>query len=177
MKKINLVLILVFATIISCEKDDLCSEDTSTTPRLIIEFYDISNQESSKNVFSFRAQGIGNENALEDYNIITTNDVFLPLKTSETVTQYKLHKNYNVDDNGTPDDETDDIIGGNEDIITIAYDTEEVYVSRACGYKTIFKNITIDVEDDGNQWILLTQTVNDNQSVENETEAHFKFFH
>ena len=39
MKKfICLFLIVIF----SCEKDDICSDTTQTTPRLVIEFYDLS---------------------------------------------------------------------------------------------------------------------------------------
>ena len=101
----------------------------------------------------------------------------LPLKTTETSTQFKLHQEYAYDNNGTPDDTSDDIISGNEDIITIAYATEEIYVSRACGFKTAFKNVTVNVEDDGDKWIQIIQSVNDNQSVEDETAAHFKIFH
>ena len=101
----------------------------------------------------------------------------MPLKTTETITQYSLHKNYSVNDNGTPNDTTDDFLNGNEDIITIEYVTEEVYVSRACGFKTVFKNIRITVADDGDRWIQNYRSVDDNQIVENEDAPHFRLFH
>lgn len=180
MKYYKHILILIptlLIVILSCEKDDICPEDTSTTARLFIEFYDISNQESLKNIFNFRVQGVGNENTLPEYNIVTSSSVLLPLKTTEGVTQYMLHNDYGIDNNGTPEDTSDDFIIGNEDIITISYNTEEFYVSRACGFKTIFTNITVIVENDGDNWIQLIQPISDNQSVVDETTAHFKIFH
>ena len=161
----------------NCERDDICSESTPTTPSLIIRFYDISNQESTKNVFGLRIQGDDHVDVLDGYNVITTDSIVLPLKTTDAITKYKLHKDYALDDNGTPDDPDDDFETGNEDIINVDYATEEVYVSRACGYKTIFKNVIITVEDDGDNWVQIIESVNDNQSVEDEKAAHYKIFH
>ena len=151
-----------------CEPDDICPESTPTTPNLIIRFYDILNQDSKKNVFNLKVQGIGNDNPLTDYNVVTTDSIVLPLKTDANTTQYSLHKEYS---------NVDGVIDGNEDIITINYSTEQVYVSRACGYKTIFKNVTLTINNDGDNWIQSKESINDNQSVEDEKAAHFKLFH
>ncbi len=35
---------------ISCESDDICPESTATTPSLIINVFDVSSQEDSKDV-------------------------------------------------------------------------------------------------------------------------------
>ncbi|WP_445956488.1 DUF6452 family protein [Yeosuana sp.] len=179
MKQFNglgILFILITIVSLSCEPDDICPESTPTTPSLIIRLYDISNQESKKNVSGLRIQGVGNDNVLTNFNVVTTDSIILPLKTDAISTQYKLHKEYTYNDNNTPDDPNDDVIGGNEDIITINYNTQEIFVSRACGYKTIFENVTITLENDGNNWIQFIQPVNDNQSVENETAAHFNLF-
>jgi hypothetical protein len=151
-----------------CEPDDICPESTPTTPNLIIRFYDILNQDSKKNVFNLKVQGLGNDNPLTDYNVVTTDSIVLPLKTNAATTQYSLHKEYS---------NVDGVIDGNEDIITINYSTEQVYVSRACGYKTIFKNVTLTINNDGDNWIQSKESINDNQSVEDEKAAHFKLFH
>lgn len=171
------VVALAVCTTISCERDDICPESTPTTPRLIVDFYDVSIQENSKNVFGLLAAGVGNTNVLEGYANVNTSNIILPLKTDTTATQYLIYKEYTYDDNDTPDDLTDDVIGGNPDIITINYSTELVFVSRACGYKTIFNNVTISIEDDGDNWILSRESINDNQSVEDETATHFNLFH
>ena len=178
MKKIT-SLLLLFLTLSSCERDDICEEDKPTTPRLIIDFKDLVNPESPKNVFSFRVEDADDSSHyLEDYNDVKTSKAILPLKTTENSTQFALYEDFNeIDDNGTPDDDTDDIDLSNKDIITITYAREDIYVSRACGYKTIFKNVIITVEDDGNNWIQLIQSINDNQSIEDETTTHFNILH
>ncbi|MCB0432970.1 MAG: hypothetical protein KDD18_08165, partial [Mangrovimonas sp.] len=92
-------------------------------------------------------------------------------------TQFSIYKDFAINNNGTPSDPDDDYVTGNEDIITITYNPEQVYVSRACGYKTIYKNVVVSVTNDGDNWIQLIQSVDDIQTVENEREAHFKIYH
>ncbi|MBR9757051.1 DUF6452 family protein [Mangrovimonas yunxiaonensis] len=169
MKKITVALLL-FLTLLACERDDICSE-SNTTARIKIAFFDanLPNEDAPKTVFKLRVQGVGNDNVLEGYNATDKSDMLLPLKTTENTTQYKVHKNYSVDDN--------DNILGNEDIITISYTLEQEYLSRACGYKTVFKNVTITVEDDGNTWIQNILPANDNLIVDNEDEIHYNIYH
>ncbi|WP_194766433.1 DUF6452 family protein [Tamlana sp. I1] len=174
---ISLLLILGISIAIACEPDDICPGELDTTPRLVIDFYDASNPTAKKNVFTMIAQGVGNDAVLSDYYFTTTDDVLLPLKTDVNTTQYVLVSDAKVNDNGTPDDTSDDFIEGNPDTITISYSREEVYVSRACGYKTIYKNVTLTIEPDTDNWMVSRQPVNDNQSVENENEAQFIIWH
>ena len=180
MKYLKGTILLIFLSVaimtLSCERDDICPASTPTTPNLIIEFYDFANQESVKFVPQIRVQGINNDIVLEGYEAVNADDLILPLRTDTIATQYSLRSNYSNNDNGTPDDPSDDFPNGNEDIITINYTTEQVFVSRACGYKTVFRNITLNIEPDSDNWILSKQSVTDNQSVEDETTAHFYLF-
>ncbi len=173
MKKI-LALILLIIVINSCERDDICPESTATTPKLILRFYDITDQTETKRVLGLQIKGVGTDSIYQSAN--STDSLALPIKTYDNVTSFKLHKEYEFDNNGTPDDTSDDIILGNEDIINIQYSPEEVYVSRACGYKTIYNNVELSVVDDGDNWIELIQIENP-LTVDNETEAHVKIFH
>ncbi|MFI1743144.1 DUF6452 family protein [Thalassobellus sediminis] len=177
MKKISLLVIILIATItyISCERDDICPENTPTTPNLIVDVYNSENIENKKNATNLLIIGVGNDDALGIYTATST--IVLPLNTNEDTTQYILHNNYEVNNNGTPNDPNDDFAEGNPDIITINYTREDVYVSRACGYKTIFKNVTFNIEPDSDNWIQSSQPTNDNQPVENEEEAHFIIFY
>ncbi|MDO6759272.1 DUF6452 family protein [Tamlana sp. 2_MG-2023] len=172
-----ILLVLGVFIAIACEPDDICPEGTATTPRLIIDFYDVINPDTQKNVFDLVVVGVGNNSVLSGYSFVDTDEVLLPLKTDDNTTQYALIANATVNDNGTPDDESDDFLEGNQDIISISYSREEVYVSRACGYKTIYKNVTLTIEDDGDNWMLSRQPITENQSVENENEAHFIVSH
>lgn len=179
MKKINaLLLLLIFIIIPSCEKDDICAETTPTTPKLILRFYDITSQEDTKSVTGLRVTGLDENNEdieISNLNIVTTDSINLPLRTDADVTKFTFHLDYEIDDNGTPDNSDDDITLGNPDIVTISYQREDVYVSRACGFKTIFNNLTISVELDGDNWIVNSEIIN--SVVENETTAHVKIFH
>ena len=70
MKKISLlILILILTSHFSCERDDICPETTPTTPRLIIDLHDFSNQEEKKNVLDLRVQGVDNNEALPGYDV------------------------------------------------------------------------------------------------------------
>ncbi len=165
MKKL-FVILLLFAVFYGCERDDICPESTATTPKLIIRFYDITNQTETKRVLSLQVQGVDTDSIYQ--SATSTDSLALPIKTYDNITSFKLHKEYVDDGNGN--------ISGNEDVINIEYSVEEVYVSRACGYKTIYNNVELSVEDDGDNWIELIQIENP-LTVDNETEAHVKIFH
>ncbi|WP_223033513.1 DUF6452 family protein [Hanstruepera marina] len=177
MKKIALFLVLLMA--LGCEKDDICPDDTVTTPRLTIEFFDIETIEDQnpKNVTRLRAQGVDNDNPVPDLDGTSRKQkILLPLKTTTEdpngesfTTEYTIWRNYQVDGNGT--------VTGNPDVITITYTTRNEYVSRGCGFKSIFENITMSVADDGNRWIQVIQTVNDNQIIADENATNFNIYH
>ncbi|AUP81134.1 DUF6452 family protein [Flavivirga eckloniae] len=200
MRKRNLSLLLIALLTIgyfSCERDDICPGSTPTTPRIIIKFLDANDEESTKIVSNLVVIGVdesfnlpnpinvGNEHILPEYNLPVNVDnptridsVFLPLRTDLDKTQYILISQAGINDNGTAEDASDDYISGNYDTITLDYSREEVFVSRACGYKTIFKNVILSLEDsDPDMWIQSRKTLTDNQSVEDETASHFALSH
>jgi len=179
MKKASLLVILLTLMIsyFSCERDDICPDATPTTPRLIIDLYDSENPDTKKNVFDLVVIGVDNDDFLADYIFQDVDDLILPLRTDVNTTEYILIKEATVNDNGTPDDGTDDFVDGNQDRITINYSREQVFVSRACGFKTIFKNVTLTIVQDGDNWMLSRVPLTDNQSVEDETTTHFNISH
>jgi len=189
MKRISLILIITLiltSILISCERDDICSENTATTPNLILTFYDVSDQDEFKNVTNLRAFGIDDMDMLNDvYNATESSidSIILPLRTDVDETRFVIYRDYDIDDNDTPDPE-DDFPIGNPDTITIRYDREEVYVSRACGFKTIFNNIVFEIEsetddpdDDLGNWMLQFIIEAPNNSIANEATAHVNIFH
>lgn len=160
----------------TCEKDDICPAEVDKTPSLVIEFRNISSQDSKKGVPTLKITGIGNDDELYegDKNLVTIN---LPLKTDTDSTKFVLHSGYKVDDNKTPDDTSDDKILGNKDTITISYTRANQFISRACGFKTVFNNPKITTTEDTSNWLRLTEPVSENQTIENEKNAHFYFYH
>ena len=162
----------MFCLAFSCERDDICPESTPTTPRLIIDFLDLQNQDIVKSAENFRVESAEDpEMVIDDYQGGgTVSSIILPLKTTGNETRFVFYRDYEEDTDGT-------VIDGNPDVVVINYETEEIYVSRACGYKTIYKNVTIAVENDTDNWINLIEPINENQSIEDETTTHFNLLH
>ncbi|HSD14062.1 MAG TPA: DUF6452 family protein [Flavobacterium sp.] len=164
MKKLTLIaLSLVFANSFwSCEKDDLCAEGTPTTPNVVIEFYDATNPENLKPVTNLgvAAAGFPTGFAFNGVSRIT-----VPLKTNEDQTILRFIQN------GSDTDPNND----NVDVLTFNYTRDDIFVSRACGYKTVFQLAEDPVlTDDGSLWIL-SRFVNQS-NIQNEKETHIKIY-
>lgn len=165
MKKIVLFLMasLVFS---SCEKDDICDSKTPTTPRLILQFYDIAIPTALKNVTNLKVTAEG-EIPLPVFSGVST--IELPLKTTEDMTKYSLVLN-----------STSTTSTINEDFLQFDYARQTVYVSRACGYKCLFdlnspNGVTkTDSAIPDEFWIqnIIIQTT----AIENENETHIKIY-
>jgi hypothetical protein len=163
MKKIVLLLLFTI-TFSGCEKDDICAEET--TPRLVLEFYDISNPSNLKNVLNLKVTGEG-QSELGTYNGV--NKVELPLDITNDITKYSLILN------------SASSIGANEDSLQFNYIRQNIFVSRACGYKTIFSlndspnGVTkTDAATPDGFWIQDINIVTTN--IETENETHIKIY-
>lgn len=167
----NLVLfgfLILFTFIFSCERDDICPESTPTTPKLIITFKDLIEQDNVLFVSDLSVFGEDMQN--EPYFAsITTDSISIPLKTDAIETTFSFIKDSEYDNEGN-------LIAGNVDILTFTYNPTEVYVSRACGYKTIFENLEANLEIDSDNWIEQI-TIEDPLTVDNETTTHVQIFH
>ena len=172
MKKI-LSIILLSILIFGCEKDDICDPTTATTPRIILEFYNFSQQSMLKNISNLNVTGIGSIIAPKDY--ITGTKIELPLKISDGIANdvpetvsYKLQLNSTIP------------ASSNEDVVTFNYTKNTIYVSRACGYKTTFNLLSNGTEfiitdplADGN-WIKGYEI--ETRIINNENETHIKIY-
>ena len=172
MKKIFLLLLFFAFTFSSCEKDDICDANTPTTPRLVIGFYDFLNPSVLKNVSNLKVVGEGMTDGILFNGSQTTggNIISIPLKTVGTNTTYSFTLN-----SGNPNRALVD-----EDIIKFNYTTQELFVSRACGYKTIFTldptnpYMHTDATAANQKWIKFISVEKSNIEIENET--HIKIF-
>ncbi|MBF4491685.1 hypothetical protein IRZ83_03460 [Flavobacterium sp. JLP] len=137
MKKIIAFLLLFTFGLSSCEKDDICDPDTPTTPRLVITFYNANSPSELKEVTDLKVTGEGqpngiifNESGIDDAKYLANGStISIPLRTDATSSTFKF----------VLDSENDNPAAINEDEITFNYKTRNVYVSRACGFKTIFE--------------------------------------
>ena len=173
--------LVIAILLVSCERDDICPAGVATTPRFLIDLVDIEDPDVNKNVFDLFAIGVNADgplaDPLPDYIFQNTNNLVLPLDTSASSTEFILIERASLNDNGTPDDTTDDFIDGNQDRLIIDYNTETVFVSRACGFKTIFTNVTVTIVEDSDNWMISSTPLISNLSIENETTTHFTISH
>jgi len=178
MKNIRLLLLL-FTVLFSCERDDICAEGTPTTPRLLIEFYDAASPDDLKSVPRLTLYGEGlvtdptegsNATLVFDANV---NAVQLPLLIGNegevTSSRFILEQDTDL----RLDDDASTV--SNVDIIEISYTPEFEYVSRACGFKSIFTNLSISVDNDAVPWISSIDVIE--TTVENENTVHVHIFH
>lgn len=177
MKKLISLLLLFTFGLSSCEKDDICDSNTPTTPRLVMTFYDISNPTKTKNVTNLKVIGenmkegiVFNESLAEDDSlryVTSGSSVSIPLKVNDTTSTFKfIYSSLST-------------TAINTDIIKFRYTTQNVYVSRACGFKTIFQLKSrppfIQTDPDSVLWMTEVDLVNPNIESENETHINVYF--
>ncbi len=127
MKKIILFLVALCFTLSSCEKDDICDPATSTTPNLIVTFYDAASPTTTKNVTSLAIVDAVTSNIYGTFSSISK--IKVPLNPMSTVAKYKFILNYgNLDPTLVYEAQ-----------LEFNYSTQNRYVSRACGFKTIYE--------------------------------------
>ncbi|RTY95211.1 DUF6452 family protein [Flavobacterium sp. GT3R68] len=165
MKKIFLIVLVVAVSFSGCEKDDICDAATSTTPRLIIEFYDALNPTVLKNVTNLKVKDVDITPFLL-FNGVSK--IQVPLKTTEDVTNFSFTINSNS---------VDPLIV-NEDGLQFNYARQNIFISRACGFKTIF---TLDpttpyTKTPGTNGFWIQNITVETSNIENENDTHIKIY-
>ena len=167
--KINLILLLILATFLGCEKDDICVD--ADTPLLIIRFYDIENPTAFKVVPGLRVVGVGNGEPVDTFvdRSSTLDSIAIPLKTNDISTTFSFLINSEDDENGV---ET-----GKTDPLQFLYDTEEVFKDRACGFIVNYDNLSTNFTPATENWIQEIEIIKTSVMIEEEVTAHVKIFH
>ena len=151
MKK-YIVFLGLISTLVSCQ-DDFCVDET--TPNFIIRFYDKdSTVDVSKNI-NLIVNVADLDSLFEGTSI---DSIYLPVDTTDTIVTY----NFSILDSLN-----------SEETLTINYEVEDVYVSKACGFKSIFNNVSLTVSQ--NNWI--DSIVQVQSEIINDTQAHVKIYH
>jgi len=161
----KLVSLFLFINIVfGCTKDDICTGETLTTPKLIITFKSKINPNISKTVADLTVTTIVENDTITIINSVTTDSIAIPLQTGFDFTNFQFIK-----DNTTSND-------GNQDLVNFSYQREFVYVNRACAFKTYFTNLISEfVIEENENWIQEMSVINSN--VENENETHVIIYH
>jgi len=164
---VPIVMLMLFYFFSSCEKDDICSQNTQATPRMVISFYQYLNPSVTKTFLKLEIfESETPENILVFEN---TNQIKIPLRTDTETTTYIFRLSYtNINQTLT-----------NEDKIEFTYNKDDIYISRACGYKTNFSlleseplNPNPKITDVANDELWIKEYILWKQIIINEDETH-----
>ncbi|AXT20245.1 hypothetical protein D7030_03785 [Flavobacteriaceae bacterium AU392] len=169
MKKQSLLFLSIILTsiFVSCERDDICAASTPTTPQLILRFFNNDMRDELEVVPNLFAIGLDDNNELVtllNLSATTSDSLVLPLRTDADQTRFLLI----TDSDGTA-------TGGNIDTLTVSYDRQDVFISRACGFSNNFNAINLTITPDADNWVLDSAILREN--VTDEISAHAQIFH
>ncbi len=174
---VTLLLVLTYFSV-GCEKDDICPDGTPTTPSVIVEFFNKDNREELVNLINFKYYAVGETDTLPvvvDGTTTSFSRIELPLRTDATTTKWGLIFTRRLS-NGQ-------FTEPNTDFLEFNYETNEAYVSRACGFRTTFilapdtapgNPLLTDSEEADGLWIDSYEV--DTTIIENENETHIRIF-
>lgn len=133
----------------SCEEDDICIGDG--TPNLTVVFRNQFNTENLRDTLSiYRSDTPDFENRDTIYQKFFTDSIKLPLgnlNNNKTYFQIKRRSNSETD------------------ILTVNYNSESEYVSKACGFRIVYDNLNYETT---NHHIYYLETPENNE-LKNET--------
>lgn len=148
-----------------CEKDDICVD--GDTPLLIIRFYDSDSPTTLKEVPSLRVVGLGQTSTVNTINDRSSLDsIALPLRINEASTSYLLIRD---------SEDEDELEIGNIDTLTFNYTTNEVFISKACGFVANYDGLTETLTVESENWIQNIELIS--SLIQKQDSAHVKIFH
>ena len=153
MRKIWLFFLLLFLNS-SCEPDDVCSEVNPSTPHLVFRLYDSSQPNEFKAIDTLRIMSLGDQAPLE---FINTDSIVFPLQVNAN----KINADLTISN-------------GITDRIEIDYLMTDVYLNRACGFKSTFKILSVEFDQPAN-WINSIEILTNEVIID--TLAHVKIYH
>ena len=142
----------------ACTRDDICDPNTAVTPLLVITFKDNANPLQAKSVTGLVVRQNNNDSTFVFQATEPTDSIAIPLDTETDMSTLIFTLN-----DGDEDLE-------NADNLVFTYAREELYVNRACGFKTQYSNFATEVEEDQDNWITSFQVLQ--TSITDEIEAH-----
>lgn len=161
MKKHLFFFLLSIGIFTSCEKDDFCTQ-TPVTPNLVIRFYNKDDLTKTKSVSNLSIIAQSKTDSL--YRNLSTDSIAIPLNSAAGETVYTFKMNDADGKQATNKIAT----------LTIKYSPNEDYISRSCGFRYIFKDVTFEASSPS--WIDRLST-NQVSEITHQNQAHVQIFH
>lgn len=165
MKKRLFILCIPLLILAGCQYDDICGEKEPATPRLVIKFFDKEHPGLVKEVTNFNVKVLENDSLYFDKPVNDTL-VAIPLRTYENSTTYEFIINQDSQEG----------LEELKDTITFEYTPKNVYIGRACGFKTNFYDFSISHPPENANWIEHIEIPHSN-SITNEKQALLYIYH
>lgn len=164
--RFDFIALLLIASLVcfSCTRDDLCPENTAVTPNILILFHDSEEPEQRKSVERLKVL-VDNEEQTVVISPVTTDSISLPLNVNSDQTDFIFEK--------IVTSETDTLIYQNH--LSFSYNRKDIYVNRACGFRSEFYNLNVSNRAGNLSWIDAITVKKD--SITNENEAHLIIYH
>jgi len=138
----------------SCEPDDVCNIENPSTPQLVFRLYDANQPSQLKSVDTLRIKDPENDSVLQ---MINTDSIAIPFQINTN----KMNLDFTISE-------------GVSDELLIDFQTQDRYLSRACGCQSTF--YINEIEIGSNQsWINTIEIVTNEVLVD--TLAHVKIYH
>jgi hypothetical protein len=151
LKKIVFLFILTLIIFSACEKDDFCTKNP-VTPNLVLRFYDTNSRGTLKDVSALYVWAEGKDTIFKN---VITDSIYIPLNSLANETIYNFSKGNVVNQ------------------FTIKYTTQDDYVSRSCGFRILFNEVSFE---SNTTWIK-DFTPKALTTIDNQNTAHVQIFH
>ncbi|PCI35565.1 MAG: hypothetical protein COB60_02275 [Flavobacteriaceae bacterium] len=151
MKRILILLACSFFVISSCETDEICDQTIQPTPSLVVTFYDNDNPDTRKEVTDFSAKLIDKDDVI---SLKTTDSINIPLDIFNLNTSYQFNQGELIDN------------------MEFTYTTKQIFMSKSCGYRTQFSDLSATVTNNWIKKISVEETIINDQKTE-----HVKIYH
>jgi len=165
-RKCCLFAFLGVLTLLACEKEDICDGEVAT-PNVKIAFFDRANSEILKPFYRMKCY-VKPENSKDTLFLIFSNvsEIKLPLNINKEQTIWNLQL--------TQITNNDTLVSTEQMIFN--YIPKAEYVSKACGYKTVFNQFSISLNNNQtNGWITNLTPLSNN--IINEQNPHAKIYY
>ncbi|MCB0457693.1 MAG: hypothetical protein KDC91_08120 [Flavobacteriaceae bacterium] len=165
MIRLSIFVFLIVLAFAGCTRDDICPEDTATTPLLVIEFRDNADRENTKAVKDLLIYVNNTDSTQVTATAVNDTIVSIPLNTEADISSFLFEVN------------SASSTGNNFDTVSFNYSRQEIYINRACGFKMNFNDFFVAVEDEtlNGNWILNTEM--QQAIITNDNEVHLTIYH
>ena len=126
-------------------ESDDICDHTVNTPRLVVRFYNANNTRTPMSIANLTIYGEGNSTPLVSNPTTYLFQTVVSGTTTSTAT------------------------------LTLTYNTEETFVSKACGIKTTYNTLSATIQDANTSW--LKGVTIKNNTIDNEKKAHIHLYH